>query len=104
MEVVRREFGGNCIAPTCRMFLHFICTSTRTWVEQSLTHSPTDSQEEQDVCWICLDDSTGETGKETMMSPCLCPRRVHPKCLARWQLQQAGRPEETHCRWGDCDP
>ncbi|MEW5300094.1 MAG: hypothetical protein WDW36_003049 [Sanguina aurantia] len=33
------------------------------------------------------------------MSPCACPRKVHPKCLARWQLQQAGRAEETHCRF-----
>lgn len=49
-----------------------------------------------DVCWICLDDHQDEQG---LFAPCKCPRKVHPKCLARWQLQQAGRPEETHCRF-----
>ena len=58
-----------------------------------------DSLEEHDVCWICLDGSSGEAGKESLMRPCLCPRRVHAKCIARWQLRQAGRPEEKHCRW-----
>ena len=48
------------------------------------------------MCWICLDDSGSE--KEALVSPCNCPRKVHPKCLARWQLQQAGRLEETNCR------
>jgi len=47
-----------------------------------------------DVCWICLDDDQAE-----LFSPCTCPRKAHAKCLARWQLQQAGRPEETHCRF-----
>ena len=58
-----------------------------------------ESTEEPDVCWICLDGSSGKAGKESMMRPCLCPRRVHAKCLARWQLRQAGRSEEKHCRW-----
>lgn len=35
----------------------------------------------------------------TLMAPCKCPRKVHPQCLARWQLQQAGRPEEKYCRF-----
>ena len=69
----------------------------------TITTSPVntvyDSMEEPEVCWICLDGSSGEAGKESMMRPCLCPRRVHAKCLARWQLRQAGRPEEKHCRW-----
>ncbi|KAG2431690.1 hypothetical protein HYH02_013267 [Chlamydomonas schloesseri] len=29
----------------------------------------------------------------------MCPRKVHPSCLARWQLQQAGRKEESSCRF-----
>jgi hypothetical protein len=33
-----------------------------------------------------------------MISPCKCPRKVHPQCLARWQLQQAGKHEEKYCR------
>ncbi len=48
------------------------------------------------MCWICLDEK--QEG-QPLYSPCACPRKVHPKCLARWQLQQAGRPEETHCRY-----
>ncbi|MEW5311194.1 MAG: hypothetical protein WDW38_002929 [Sanguina aurantia] len=55
------------------------------------------SVESEDVCWICLDERSD--GNEVLMSPCACPRKVHPKCLARWQLQQAGRAEETHCRF-----
>jgi hypothetical protein len=48
------------------------------------------------MCWICLDDTKD---KDPLVSPCRCPRKVHPRCLARWQLQQAGRPEETACRY-----
>jgi hypothetical protein len=45
-------------------------------------------------CWICLDD-----GVAPLITPCACPHPVHPRCLARWQLQQAGRPEESACRF-----
>ncbi|GFR42056.1 hypothetical protein Agub_g2872 [Astrephomene gubernaculifera] len=49
--------------------------------------------EDMDCCWICL-------GTDGMLSrPCMCPRSVHPTCLARWQLQQAGRQEERSCRF-----
>ncbi|KAG1667779.1 hypothetical protein FOA52_010816 [Chlamydomonas sp. UWO 241] len=35
-----------------------------------------------------------------MSIPCACPSLwSHPKCLARWQLQQAGRDEEIRCRF-----
>ncbi|KAG2439930.1 hypothetical protein HXX76_004049 [Chlamydomonas incerta] len=52
-----------------------------------------DEQEDGPSCWICL-------GTEGMLSnPCMCPRKVHPSCLARWQLQQAGRKEERSCRF-----
>ncbi|KAL6759150.1 hypothetical protein V8C86DRAFT_1787232, partial [Haematococcus lacustris] len=47
-----------------------------------------------DVCWICLDEAQDN---QRLMRPCRCPRSAHPRCLARWQLQQAGRAEETHC-------
>ncbi|GLC34448.1 hypothetical protein PLESTB_000728000 [Pleodorina starrii] len=48
-----------------------------------------------DVCWICF------TGAESapLMRPCPCPRYVHRGCLGRWQLQCAGRSEESHCRF-----
>ncbi len=56
-------------------------------------------QESDDICWICLDDGCSTGSRQDLMSPCQCPRKVHPKCLARWQLQQAGKAEETHCRF-----
>ncbi|PNH10736.1 hypothetical protein TSOC_002515 [Tetrabaena socialis] len=34
-----------------------------------------------------------------LAKPCMCPRSVHASCLARWQLQQAGRNEERSCRF-----
>lgn len=46
------------------------------------------SEAEEDVCWICLCSS--EKG-EGLQSVCGCPRQCHPSCLARWQLQQAGK-------------
>ncbi|EFJ46303.1 hypothetical protein VOLCADRAFT_46480, partial [Volvox carteri f. nagariensis] len=49
-----------------------------------------------DICWICLD---GTKDRDPLINPCRCPRKVHPRCLARWQLQQAGRLEETNCRF-----
>eukprot|EP00882_Tetradesmus_deserticola_P002712 GHRQ01002883.1.p1 GENE.GHRQ01002883.1~~GHRQ01002883.1.p1 ORF type:complete len:151 (+),score=36.33 GHRQ01002883.1:170-622(+) len=52
--------------------------------------------EEDDSCWICM---AGASPEQPLESPCACPRRVHLRCLARWQLQQAGRREETHCRF-----
>ncbi len=50
------------------------------------------------MCWICLEEET-DTGDNNLFSPCKCPRKVHPQCLARWQLQQAGRHEEKFCRF-----
>ena len=43
------------------------------------------------TCWICLGDATNTESGE-MIQPCLCPRYAHQKCLARWQLQSAGKP------------
>lgn len=46
-------------------------------------------------CWICL-----ETAKTApLIKPCACPRFVHEKCIARWQLQSAGKREESQCRF-----
>ena len=51
-------------------------------------HDPCDGLEE--TCWICLGDAAAaESG--SMIAPCLCPRYAHQKCLARWQLQNAGK-------------
>ncbi|KAF8062971.1 hypothetical protein HT031_003810 [Scenedesmus sp. PABB004] len=54
---------------------------------------------ESDMCWICLEEESPEDGSASLMAPCKCPRKVHPQCLARWQLQQAGRHEEKFCRF-----
>jgi len=51
----------------------------------------------EDCCWICMDEQDGNVPKQV----CGCPRKVHPQCLARWQLQQAGKQEETKCRFCD---
>lgn len=59
--------------------------------------TPQGSEGDSDMCWICLEEAA-ENGSHTLMSPCKCPRKVHPQCLARWQLQQAGRHEEKFCR------
>lgn len=48
------------------------------------------------MCWICLD---GSATNEMLVAPCSCPRVAHPSCLARWQLQSAGKSEELHCRF-----
>eukprot|EP00210_Caulerpa_lentillifera_P006476 g6188.t1 len=51
---------------------------------------------EDEICWICLESSRPEN---PLLSPCRCPRKVHESCLARWQLQQAGKDEEQFCRF-----
>lgn len=51
------------------------------------------SVEEQ--CWICLE----EDNPKNLCRPCSCPRLVHPKCIAHWQIHSMGKAEETHCRF-----
>lgn len=51
-----------------------------------------ENQENQDVCWICF-------GKQNLKRVCKCSMFVHPECLARWQITQIGKSEETHCRF-----
>ncbi|KAG1667776.1 hypothetical protein FOA52_010813 [Chlamydomonas sp. UWO 241] len=49
-----------------------------------------------DCCYLCL--SGAEAGP--LCIPCACPSLwSHTKCLARWQLQQAGKEEEVRCRF-----
>lgn len=60
-------------------------------------HDVSIDRKQQDVCWICHDDDDGQCPLEKI---CSCPwLRVHRKCLARWQLQQAGKMEEKACRF-----
>lgn len=64
--------------------------------ESSISSCHSDTEEFDDICFICLD---GPREKEPLVHPCSCPRRVHAACLAKWQLTSAGRDEETRCRF-----
>lgn len=64
--------------------------------EMDASSTPTLKDKNEDVCWICLD---AEDTERPLHSPCGCPRKVHELCLARWQLQKAGKDEEQHCRF-----
>lgn len=44
--------------------------------------------EPDDFCWICME---GERPGSPLVQRCACPRVVHDKCIARWQLQSAGK-------------
>lgn len=48
------------------------------------------------ACWICLEPHTADN---PLAKPCSCPRKCHLSCLSRWQLQSAGKTEETTCRF-----
>lgn len=61
-------------------------------------HSTPPSEEEKNVCWICLE---GDKPSCPLERPCSCPRYCHLRCLARWQLQSAGTRRELHCDFCD---
>lgn len=64
---------------------------------QAVVHEEGDGEPE---CWICLGGGgDDDVDRNQLFQPCSCPRHVHPLCLARWQLQQAGKAEERCCRW-----
>lgn len=47
-------------------------------------------QVDEELCWVCL--AGAEQGE--LAQPCKCPRLVHPKCLARWAQEQAGNRQK----------
>eukprot|EP00890_Picochlorum_soloecismus_P005840 jgi/Picsp_1/6257/NSC_03611-R1_protein len=56
-----------------------------------------DGRIEEEICWICHD---GPKPGAQLESPCRCKSmKAHRACLARWQLQQAGKAEERKCRF-----
>jgi len=56
-----------------------------------------DGQIDEEICWICHD---GPKPGAKLESPCRCKSmKAHRACLARWQLQQAGKTEERKCRF-----
>lgn len=58
-------------------------------------------QDEDEVCWICLDGNS--EGRVLQRMPCKCPRYAHARCMARWQLRSAGTRKETHCEFCDME-
>ena len=51
---------------------------------------------EQDQCWICMESGA----RDPLASVCACPGKLaHARCIARWQLQSAGKQEERTCRF-----
>ncbi|GFH20715.1 RING-CH-type domain-containing protein [Haematococcus lacustris] len=57
-----------------------------------------DSEDNSQICWVCHEPANG-TVAQALIAPCDCPRLVHAHCLARWQLQSAGKDEELNCRF-----
>jgi hypothetical protein len=52
------------------------------------SYSGSDCGDGDDVCYICLD---GPREHEPLLRPCTCPRVCHAACLAKWQLNCAGK-------------
>lgn len=61
-----------------------MCSSSRAPPRES----PSD---EEQMCWICYE---GHTNENPLVKDCRC-MQAHRGCRARWQLQSAGKPEET---------
>lgn len=45
-------------------------------------------QDQEEICWICLDETSAGDGHngQLLISPCKCPRKVHPTCMARSEV------------------
>ncbi|WPT15037.1 hypothetical protein PSENEW3_00002978 [Picochlorum sp. SENEW3] len=65
--------------------------------EDTMDDADEDTMRDEDMCWICHD---GHCVTMPLERTCRCPwMKVHRQCLARWQLQQAGKSEERRCRF-----
>ncbi|PSC69552.1 Nitric oxide synthase-interacting [Micractinium conductrix] len=82
-------------APPTRPAQHSPMSSYSSLSSCSSSGSCGSSDEQDNVCWICL--AGADAG--ALSRPCGCPRLSHAPCLARWQLQQAGKYEQSHCRF-----
>ena len=52
------------------------------------------------ACWICFEECSKQ--ENPLKSHCSCQYLLsHSKCIARWQVQQAGKREEKFCRFCD---
>lgn len=109
----RREHRGGDTAPTGEGYRETeeecVVRSTVSWDkkvlgERLLVGSESkdiecgdDTMRDEDMCWICHD---GHGVSMPLERTCRCPwMKVHRQCLARWQLQQAGKVEERRCRF-----
>ncbi|KAL6769032.1 hypothetical protein ACKKBF_B17220 [Auxenochlorella protothecoides x Auxenochlorella symbiontica] len=55
--------------------------------------------EDETACWICHEP---DLPTRPLTRPCRC-MPAHRACLARWQLQSAGKAEEKMCRFCGAD-
>lgn len=83
------------LAPPPPPFCAILHQSSRTSSSKSTMEEPQPSKS----CFICLSDGADAQG-ELPHSSCACPSMTaHRLCRARWSLRQAGRAEESACRF-----
>lgn len=79
------------------LFKRFRAFANKTWNkpedDEKCEYEPQyfcfdESEEPDKFCWICME---GARPGSPLVQRCACPRVVHDKCIARWQLQSAGK-------------
>jgi len=56
--------------------------------------------EQEACCFICLGGDNPEGLEGPLLRQCNCPSLFsHTQCMIRWQLQNAGKAEESECRF-----
>lgn len=101
-----RSTGTLGMIRQCFRFLFSGCHTNSSGAASAVCHAPTHPPahpcrtsepeivctsggcSEEEVCYICLD---GPRPGEPLVRPCTCPRCVHHHCLAKWQLNCAGK-------------
>jgi hypothetical protein len=53
--------------------------------------------QDNNVCWICLDDEEFLNNK--LHKVCKCQKLVHTECIRKWQIYSIGKDEEWKCRF-----
>ena len=99
-----RRTREPCRARTNRPALFPVALDRTVAANLKLTRpapTPAHPSADEEVCWICLEGSTND--KVELIRPCKCPRVVHARCMARWQLQCSGKDEELHCKFCNQD-
>jgi hypothetical protein len=55
-------------------------------ISQDVVSGGLEDELDADCCYICLQSAGDE-----LLRPCRCNAPIHSRCLARWQLQNAGK-------------